>query len=259
MNGLGPHLPGPPTLTEDSATLAALAHLYRGEMNRMTVWRERLDVTSNWAILLSVGLTTFTLGAVEVPHYTLLLGLAVIAISILLEGRRYRHLFHSKWRLYLLESGLFAELLDPGQRGEGPPPFRRWQELLATDLRRTRYEIGLLTAVRVRLRRNYLLLLYFIYAVWAVKLFIHPQRAETPLDLWSRLQIGGMIPSWFVACTATLFLVVVTLLALTCPSGETMEDWGAREHPEPNPLPAQPPGPRAGPNGPGGTPSTSAG
>ncbi len=66
----------------------AMVHLYRGEMHRLTVWRQRLDVTSNWAILLSVGLTTFTLGSPQVPHYTLLLGLGLVGISIILEGRR---------------------------------------------------------------------------------------------------------------------------------------------------------------------------
>ena len=50
-------------LREESVSFhTAVVHLYRGEMQRMTVWRQRLDVTSNWAILLTVGLTTFTLG-----------------------------------------------------------------------------------------------------------------------------------------------------------------------------------------------------
>ena len=85
-------------------------------MNRLTVWRQRLDVTTNWAIILATALSTFTLGAADVPHYTLLLGLALFSFSLLIEGRRYRHLHHSKWRLYLLESGLFAQLLDPDEQ-----------------------------------------------------------------------------------------------------------------------------------------------
>lgn len=91
----------------------AMAHFYRGEMHRMTIWRTRLDTTTSWAILLTTGLPTFTLGASSVPHYTLLLGLALNSICMLIEGRRYQHLHHSEWRLRLLEEGYFAPWLAP--------------------------------------------------------------------------------------------------------------------------------------------------
>lgn len=200
----------------------SVAHLYRGEMNRMTVWRQRLDITSNWAILLTLGLTSLTLGSPEVPHFTLLLGLALIGISILIEGRRYRHLYHSKWRLYLVEAGYFGELLDGC---EGPADGSRWRELLAADLREPRLQISWITAIRIRLRRNYLMLLYFITAVWLVKLFIHPGRPESFEAFWVRLPVGQLIPSWFVATSAVFFIITATLLALTCPPAEQLERW----------------------------------
>jgi uncharacterized membrane protein len=206
---------------EDPAIFStAMAHLYRGEMNRMTVWRQRLDVTSNWAIILATGLTTFTLGAAEVPHYTLLLGLGLIVISIVIEGRRYRHLHHCKWRLYLLESGYFAELLRPSPRSPTD-----WRRFLAADLRHTHFQISLLLAIRVRLRRNYLQLIYFLFAVWLVKLSIHPVKTESLATIYARLHIGEVVPPWFVAITAITFFVTATLLAFTCPSAERLEDW----------------------------------
>ena len=207
----------------DSPTCsAAIAHLYRGEMSRLTVWRQRLDVTSNWAIVLATGLATFTLGHPDVPHYTLLLGLALFSFSLLIEGRRYRHLHHSKWRVYLLEFGFFAEHLSPSEGGKAIPDWRR---LLAADLRRTHFLISVFTAVRVRLRRNYLLLLLFITAVWIIKLIIHPARPQSIADFYSRLAIGGFIPPWFVAATAVAFVVTAVVLSLTCPSAEQIEDW----------------------------------
>jgi uncharacterized membrane protein len=213
---------------------SSMAHLYRAEMNRMTVWRERLDITSNWAIILTTALTTFTLGSPEVPHYTLLLGLALIGISILIEGRRYRHLYHSKWRLYLMESGYFAELL---HAYEGDRDLPDWRHMLAADLRHTVFELHYLTAVRVRLRRNYLLLVYFVTAVWVVKLVIHPDRAASLAEFWNHLEIGGLIPPWFVALSSLVFVGGATLLALSCPPAERLEDWSAlythpREEPE---------------------------
>ena len=34
----------------DAAEMGALAHLYRGEVYRSTMWRTRLDHTTNWAV-----------------------------------------------------------------------------------------------------------------------------------------------------------------------------------------------------------------
>ena len=35
----------------DVAEMGALAHLYRGEVYRSTIWRTRLDQTTNWAVV----------------------------------------------------------------------------------------------------------------------------------------------------------------------------------------------------------------
>src|SRR6202051_4961057 len=41
--------------TFNQAEIGALAHLYRGELYRSTVWRTRLDASTNWAVV-STGL-----------------------------------------------------------------------------------------------------------------------------------------------------------------------------------------------------------
>jgi len=224
MNEQREIFPGP---TDKTQFITAVSHLYRAEMHRMSVWRQRLDVTSNWAVILATALTTFTLGSVEVPHYTLLLGLALVMISILLEGRRYRHLHHSKWRLYLLESGFFANILSPPLKSE---PLPDWQRLLAADLRHTHFSISWFTGMRLRLRRNYLMLIGFMSAVWVAKLFIHPTRAASVPEFYTRLHVGELVPPWFVAVTAVLFLGSAAILGLTCPSAEELEDWSVHYH-----------------------------
>ena len=35
----------------DAAEIGALAHLWRGEVYRSTVWRVRFDNTTNWAVV----------------------------------------------------------------------------------------------------------------------------------------------------------------------------------------------------------------
>lgn len=200
---------------ESGAFHTAMAHFFRGEVHRMTVWRTRLDTTSNWAILITTGLTTFTLGSPSVPHYTLLLGLALNSICMLLEGRRYQHLHHAEWRLRILEEGYFA----PWFGGDAVSPG--FSSELAADLREPRGTIHLFAAVRLRLRRNYALLFYFITAVWLTKLFIH--KGEDATTFYERLAVGDLIPSWFVAGSASLFVLVITALSAVTTCREPIE------------------------------------
>ncbi len=52
--------------------------------------------------------------------------------------------------------------------------------------------------MRLRLRRNYLMVIGFMSAVWVAKLFIHPTRATSLSEFYSRLHVGEFIPPWFV-------------------------------------------------------------
>jgi len=200
----------------------AMVHLYRGEMQRTTVWRSRLDTTSNWAILLSTGMTTFALGSPNIPHFILLLGLALIGICIFIEARRLRHLLHSKWRLHMLEAHYFGGWLRaPSSDGKAS-----WREELAKDLERPCLTTGTFMALRMRLRSNYLLLVYFVSSVWLAKLFVHPLSAADVYEFYARMAVGELLPSWFVAATAGVFVLAATILVIRTPSAETV-DWTA--------------------------------
>lgn len=45
-------------LEEDMGPSSAMAHLYRGEIHRMKFWRERLDRTTNWAVVMISAILT---------------------------------------------------------------------------------------------------------------------------------------------------------------------------------------------------------
>ena len=199
----------------------ATAHFYRGEMQRLTIWRSRLDNTTHWAILITIGLTTFALGDAGIPHYIMLLGLAMNSICMLIEGRRYQHLHHSKWRTHLLEHNYFAAFLCP----DAPLVEPTWERQLASDLARPHFTIGLWQAMRLRLRRNYIMLFCFLTAAWVTKLFIHPSPVRSAAELAERVEVGGFLPAGFVAVTAGLFVSAVVYLVVTTPSEEALEHW----------------------------------
>ena len=50
-DGIGTGAGGAGKSRFDVAEMGAIAHLYRGEVYRSTVWRTRLDQTTNWAVV----------------------------------------------------------------------------------------------------------------------------------------------------------------------------------------------------------------
>jgi uncharacterized membrane protein len=79
-----------------AAEIGALAHLYRGEVYRSTVWRTRLDTTTNWSVVtlgVALSITFSSPGASPLP--LLLVGI-LIMLFLALEARRYR--YFSVWR-----------------------------------------------------------------------------------------------------------------------------------------------------------------
>src|SRR3989337_395437 len=79
----------------------AMAHYYRAEMQRANVWRQRLDNTTNWAVITAGAAISFALGSPNNHHGVILLNTLLITLFLYLEARRYRYyeLFSSRGRL----------------------------------------------------------------------------------------------------------------------------------------------------------------
>lgn len=77
-------------LDEEMSPSSSMAHLYRGEIHRMRFWRERLDRTTNWAVIMMAAILTWAFSNESHPHYVLLAGVATLGIFLGIEARRYR-------------------------------------------------------------------------------------------------------------------------------------------------------------------------
>ena len=55
-----------------SEYVTALSHFYRGEMNRALSWRARLDTTTNWAVVATLGILTFSFNNPQYSQETLI-------------------------------------------------------------------------------------------------------------------------------------------------------------------------------------------
>ena len=74
----------------DPGYVNAMSHFYRGEMGRIMIWRQRLDVTTNWAITSSTAIITIAFSTREVPHIIFFFNLAIVSVLLWIEARRYR-------------------------------------------------------------------------------------------------------------------------------------------------------------------------
>jgi uncharacterized membrane protein len=80
-----------------AAEIGALAHLYRGEVYRSTVWRTRLDSSTNWAVVTTGIALSATFSSAEASPLPLVLVGLLVSVFLLFEARRYR--YFNVWRV----------------------------------------------------------------------------------------------------------------------------------------------------------------
>ncbi len=88
----------------DPGYVNAMSHFYRGEMGRIMVWRQRLDITTNWAITSSTAIITIAFSNSAVPHIIFFFNLAIVWAMLWIEARRYRFYDAFRARVRMLEA-----------------------------------------------------------------------------------------------------------------------------------------------------------
>ncbi|PRY26858.1 putative membrane protein [Aliiruegeria haliotis] len=171
-----------------AAEIGALAHLYRGEVYRSTIWRTRLDTTTNWSIVSLGAAFSICFSSPEASSLPLLLVGVLIWTLMLLEARRYRYFNVWRARARYLETHFYAPLLLDGDLHTEED----WQKVLAEDYWRPDYHVSLLTAMGRRIRRNYLWILTVQMAAYVGKLVIHPVHATSLQDVVDRADTGPL-------------------------------------------------------------------
>jgi uncharacterized membrane protein len=199
---------------QDTNTVNSLIHLYRGELGRMVSYRARLDTTTNWAVVTTAAMTTFTLGDASVPHTALLFALFLNYFFLHLEARRFRVYELSHQRVRVLERYFYGEML-------GQVPEDTWRERLARDLRQPQSPISRLNALGWRVRRNYIWIYGAVLFAWLMKL-----SAATPaptVKTFAEAAGIGLIPGAVIISFVTLFYLILGVLALRASLNHRLE------------------------------------
>lgn len=191
--------------SEAEEFLPLMAHLYRGSLDRATKWRDRLDRTLHWSVLIVASLLTWTFSNRENPHAILLLAMVVVGVFLVMEARRYRRYDIWRTQVRLLEENVFANVLDPSGVEQA-----EWRRLLSEDLRRPAFKISVLESLSRRLRRSYLALLLVLLVAWIVRLTILSEPHEgvvTTAGIW-------VIPGSVVIGVVGLFYALLVGLTI---------------------------------------------
>lgn len=192
-----------------AAEIGALAHLYRGEVYRSTVWRTRLDTTTNWSVVtlgVALSITYSSPGASPLP--LVLVGI-LIMLFLALEARRYRYFSVWRARSRWLETHFYVPMLQDGDLHTEDD----WQRLLAEDYLHPQYHVSYLIAVARRVRSNYLWILLIQTVAYLGKITVHPVPVQSLAGLINRADIGP-IPGELILGLGGLYIGSWTALAI---------------------------------------------
>jgi uncharacterized membrane protein len=206
----------------DPGYVNAMSHFYRGELARIMVWRQRLDITTNWAITSSTAIITIAFSNREVPHLIFFFNLAIVWVMLWIEARRYRFYDAFRARVRMLEAHFLVPMVMENRdllQGE-------WKKLVCEDLILPSFKISRLEAVGRRLKRNYVFIFILIMVAWVTKIFLHASMTLDGVPAFYRALRVGHIPSWLVAFIfgGTLVSVIgITIYVSKKTTGEVSE------------------------------------
>jgi uncharacterized membrane protein len=206
----------------DPGYVNAMSHFYRGELGRSMVWRQRLDVTTNWAITSSTAIITIAFSAREVPHIIFFFNLAIVTVLLWIESRRYRFYDAFRARIRMLEAHFLVPMVMENRdllQGE-------WKKLVCEDLILPSFKISKLEAIGRRMKRNYMFIFILILVAWLTKIFLHATAPITDVVSFYRALRIGHIPSWVVAMVFVgtfISVISITIYVSKRSSGEISE------------------------------------
>lgn len=211
---------GTQAIEDPSSLYALMGHFYRGEMDRMTTWRGRLDQTTYWAVTIVAAVLTWAFSSADNPHYIILIGMVTLVVFLLFETRRYRAYDVWRSRVRVLEEDLFATVFDP----EAEAVHEDWRAELSEDLRRPALKVSLLEAVSRRLRRVYLGLLAVMLAAWLFRI-----TAFEPREPWTTTAAFPGVPGTVVVAVVGVFYLLAVGLAFLPLDRQAMGEFHERD------------------------------
>src|SRR5215217_6161339 len=208
-----------------SEFVTAMVHLFCAEIQRANVWRQRLDTTTNWAVVATGATLSISFSQPSVHHGVIILNTLLVTWFLFIEARRYRYYELWSYRVRLMETDFYAAMLVPPFH-----PSPEWAESLAENLLMPSFPISMWEAFGRRLRRNYLWIFLILFISWIGKSYLFPEPAQTLQEFVSRGAVGPIPGNIIVAFGLIyhLFLlsIAIATVGMTKASGEILPRYG---------------------------------
>jgi uncharacterized membrane protein len=214
-------------------------HLFRAEIQRANVWRQRLDTTTNWAVVATGATLSIAFSQSNVHHSVIMLNTLLVLWFLFIEARRYRYYELWAYRVRLMETDFYAAMLVPPFH-----PSPEWAENLAESLLTPSFPISVWEAFGRRLRRNYYWIFLILFASWVAKIWLFPVPPANMQEFIIRSSVGP-VSGQVIIGLGILFHTFLTIFAvatvtMTRATGEVLPRFG-----EPAPVAGKPKGLRA--------------
>ena len=195
---------------KSSEFTTAMVHFFRAEIQRANVWRQRLDTTTNWAVVTTGAALSFAFTQAQGSHIVILLNVLLVTTFLIMEARRYR--YYELWasRVRLMETDFYAAMLVPPFR-----PSPDWAESLAENLLTPHFPISSWEAIGRRLRRNYLWIYSIVGLAWIANLWLMPIPVDDLPHFIERAAIGGLSGELVLGLVGLYFIALGTFALLT--------------------------------------------
>ena len=186
----------------------AMVHMYRGEISRANAWRQRLDATTNWAVVTTGATITIAFNLALGHHSVIFLNMLLVTLFLYIESRRY--LYYELWssRIRLMETDFFAAMLVPPFK-----PASDWAEGLADNLLHPHFPISMWEGFGRRFRRNYMWIYIILAMAWFIRVGVLPEPVGSLAEFLQRASIGG-IPGWMVMGAGIGLIGLLMLIGL---------------------------------------------
>lgn len=208
-----------------SEFVTAMVHFFRAEVQRANVWRQRLDTTTNWAVVATGATLSVAFSQPEIHHGIIILNTLLVMWFLFIEARRYRYYELWSYRVRLMETDFYAAMLVPPFH-----PSPEWAESLAENLLMPHFPISMWEALGRRLRRNYFWIFLILYASWVAKIWLFPKPAATWDVFIERSSVGPMSGQFMFGLGllfySSLALLAVFTITMTRASGEVLPRFG---------------------------------
>lgn len=227
-----------------SEFVTAMVHFFRAEIQRANVWRQRLDTTTNWAVVSTGATLSIAFSQPDIHHGIIILNTLLVMWFLFIEARRYRYYELWSYRVRLMETDFYAAMLVPPFH-----PSPEWAESLAENLLTPSFPISMWEAFGRRLRRNYFWIFLILYASWVAKIWLFPTPAESLAEFVRRSAVGPVSGQIMIALGllfyTTLALVAIGTIRMTRATGEILPRFGEESAPAAPSAQGKPKGLRA--------------